>query len=337
MQSVVKKLKKKYWNILRLKDLIVDFQYDFVKFKAYSSTFGLDSGGKLEGKIIAHYHVIEKGFSFKNTKLGFAKPVVLDLISLLKSYDELDLPEYPKQVLHAVLLVERYISFHKKNDYDVSIIEREFEKISHMLISYKEKQSQGLEHLGTKYIHAKDYKESGLKDFKALMEARVTTRQFKEEVISEELLCQVLDIARHTPTACNRQPVRVHVFNGSKNVRKVLKHQNGNRGFGNQIPGIMVVTFDSSLFEGSFERYQGYIDAGLFSMSLMNALHYQGLGYVALNWCATKSQDINFRADVKGIKEEENIVMMIGFGYPDDTIKSPQSKKRKINEFTTYH
>lgn len=337
MQSVVKKLKKKYWSFLRFKDLVIDFQYDFFKYLKNSSTFGLDSADKLEGKIIAHYHVIEKGFSFKNTKLGFAKPVVLDLISLLKSFDKLDCPEYPEQVLHAVFLVERYIFFHKINDYDVSVIEREFEKIYHMAISCKEKQNQELDNLGTKYIDAKIYKDSGLKDFKTLMEARVTTRQFKDEVISEELLYQVLDIARNTPTACNRQPVRVHVFNGFRNVHKILNHQNGNRGFGNQIPGVIVVTFDTSLYEGSFERYQGYIDAGLFSMSLMNALHYQGLGYVALNWCATKSQDINFRKDIEGIKKEENIVMIIGFGYPDDTIKSPQSKKRSVNEFTTYH
>jgi hypothetical protein len=326
-------LKRKYWNALRLKDMLIDYLYDFKRYKKYSATFGLNSSNKIEGKIIAHYHVIEKGFSFKDTKIGFAKPVVKDLISLLKQYTSYKYSSIPNQINHALDLINRYIIFHKENNYDISDIEIHYEN----LLSCFSARDTNRSDLGTKYLNSFEYKEYGRSDFKRLMEGRLTTRQFKGDHVAEDLITEILDIAKNTPSACNRQPVKVHVFNGLNDVNNILKFQSGNRGFGDKIPALFIVSFDIGLYEGSFERSQGYVDGGLFCMSLMNAIHYCGLGYVALNWCSKRAQDLSLRNNVDGFGCNESIVMLIGFGEPDDTIKSPQSIKRTLDEFVTYH
>lgn len=52
----------------------------------------------------------------------------------------------------------------------------------------------------------------------------------------------------------------------------------GNTGFQQEVPNYLVVTADVSAFYDTFERNQVYVEAGLFSMALVEALHYYGIG-----------------------------------------------------------
>lgn len=51
----------------------------------------------------------------------------------------------------------------------------------------------------------------------------------------------------------------------------------GNTGFDGEVQNYIVVTSDMSAFYDPFERNQVYVDGGIFTMALVEALHYYGI------------------------------------------------------------
>ena len=96
------------------------------------------------------------------------------------------------------------------------------------------------------------------------------------------------------------------------------------------------VTPDQLSFDGFKERNQAYIDGGLFSMSLMYALHHQELGCVPMCWLATNERDDAFRAEA-GIQDNEVIMMLLGVGVPVAEFSAPASQRRLVEDFTFMH
>jgi hypothetical protein len=122
-------LKVIYRKYIHLISLYTNYYYDFKRYQAYSATLGVNTSKKLEGKIIAHYHVLEKGFSFRDIKVGFSQPVVLDLINLLNEYYESSQAVDSPQVSRAMLLIKKYIDYHNDKNVEILKIEKNFEKI----------------------------------------------------------------------------------------------------------------------------------------------------------------------------------------------------------------
>src|SRR3546814_1994141 len=71
-------------------------------------------------------------------------------------------------------------------------------------------------------------------------------------------------------------------------IDRALSLQNGNRGFGHEIPCLLILCTDLSAFDTAGERYQHWIDGGMFSMSLVWALHALGYSSCCLNWSKTQ-------------------------------------------------
>jgi len=70
-------------------------------------------------------------------------------------------------------------------------------------------------------------------------------------------------------------------------------------------------------------------------MSLLNGLHYVGLGAITLNWCVNKKQDLSYRK-FAGIKDCETLLLVIGIGNLPETMKVPKSERREVSEIITY-
>jgi len=100
---------------------------------------------------------------------------------------------------------------------------------------------------------------------------------------------------------------------------EVLELQNGNRGFGHLTNILMVITSNISLFTNN-EKNEPFLNAGLFSMTLLYALHFNMVGACLLNWAVTESNDKKLRELLK-IPENEQIVVLIACGYLPDEFK----------------
>lgn len=98
---------------------------------------------------------------------------------------------------------------------------------------------------------------------------------------------------------------------------------------------VLIPTSDMRYLTGTIERYQAWIDGGLFSMTLLLALHAEGLGAVSLNWCVQNQRDRQLHR-ASGIPEYERVMMLIGCGYPSSNALVPLSKRRPLEEIVRW-
>ena len=134
-----------------------------------------------------------------------------------------------------------------------------------------------------------------------------------------------------TPSVCNRQEWNVYHSNDKKVVKEVLQYQNGNKPFGDKAENLLVITTDLKAFFAGAEHYQHWIDGGLFSMSLMYAFHSLGIASCPLNWSQTPSKDRALRKAMN-LKNNHTVIMMMIFGYPDETNRICSSSRRPAEE-----
>lgn len=171
-------------------------------------------------------------------------------------------------------------------------------------------------------------------DFARFAAARHSIRQYVAGDVPAETVRRAVAAAQFAPSSCNRQTTRVHVWTEPEAVARVLALQSGNRGFGDRLAGAAVVWTDLRNWTEAAERYNGYVDGGMFAMSLVYALHAEGLGTVPLNWSEEPQQDAALRA-LADLPESAQIVVLIGFGQLPDRLRVPHSHRRSLDSCLT--
>jgi nitroreductase len=169
-----------------------------------------------------------------------------------------------------------------------------------------------------------------------LLEGRRSVRAFLPTAVPPDLVRDAVAAASLSPSACNRQPWRVHVYEDRATIDAMLELQNGNRGFGHTIPKLLVIAADSHAFFDASERHEPYIDAGLFTMSLVLSLQARGVASCCLNWCV--SPDHDREAHRRGnIPDRELIVMYLAVGYATPSARTPRSPRREVDSVLMHH
>jgi nitroreductase len=168
-------------------------------------------------------------------------------------------------------------------------------------------------------------------DFEAFVKSRHSVRHFSQEPVDANLIKKAVEMAIFTPSVCNRQAWRVYGI--YDNVLKAisLELQRGNRGFTDQISKVLIVTCDLENFSSVGERNQAWVDGGMFAMSLVYALHAEGLGTCCLNWCKTQQTDVALRRAI-GLPDNEVVIMMLAVGNLPDRFNVALSKRRSLDE-----
>lgn len=184
---------------------------------------------------------------------------------------------------------------------------------------------------GTRDLSKSDVKRGMLADPEAFFCSRASVREYADAFPSEELIKRAVRLAMQSPSACNRQPWSVYYTNEPRTRDTALKFQSGNKGFGQHIPCLMVVAIDQRAFMPGQERYQHWIDGGMFAMSLIYALHSLGLVSCALNWSQSSTNDRAFRKAFR-IADHDSIIMMLGIGFPKADGLACASVRRPIAE-----
>lgn len=278
------------------------------------------------------YHVIEKGLSMPEFRPCFGVPMVKTLIRLLEQgahkFDWCDNMNYQT----AVQVVRAYMDKHHELGIDLtSLYTQEEIEFGKQLPCSGQIQAGVVKHQSESYFAEANSR------FPEFAKSRHSCRVFdREKTVELEKIQQAIESARYTPSVCNRQCWRVHIFREKAKVDELLSLQEGNRGFGHTIPAVLVVTSNLNVFDGCFERNQAYVDGGLFSMSLMYGLHHQELGCVPLCWLAPTERDEKLR-QAAGIDENEVIIMLMGVGVPVDDFSAPASQRRSLEEIAIVH
>ncbi|MEA4918558.1 nitroreductase family protein [Proteiniphilum sp.] len=302
------------------------FIYDFYRFSKYSNNpLNCYERKQLQSKITISYHDLERGLSLKEPRPGFGVKAATELIRLLNFYfDKFGKDDLTDNVID---VLNEWISYNSNNNKCLSI----FEGIRFEL---KEKCNESLTG-GT--VTYRDFKpEIHSFNYSAFVKSRFSLRNFGPERIPDEVIKKSVEISIYSPSACNRQPVKIHVLKNKSDIIELGKLQGGTNGFVESIDKLIIVTADLRTSIYYKERNQHYVDGGVFAMNLLLALHSLGVGAVILNWASDPKTDKQ-TYNLLGIPKRETIVVRIAVGSYPKNFKVPKSLKRKPDEILVWH
>ena len=318
------------FNIACLWWMIADACFDTLRFAKFSGSFRKSdpSRDNLKAWLTFYYHRIEKGLALPAPRKRFgASWIVPGFLPMLERYGS-------RYGVDGVVgscrkTLEAYLEFHADPDDEFLPIA---DAVNRTLASIAGTES-GVGG-GTRSIEADSIKAEWAKDFGRLARARHSVRNFSAELVDKSLVEQAVSIARHAPSVCNRQAWHVYALTSKERIRQALKYQNGNDGF-SAIPCLLLVTGDVSAMLWYYERNQIWIDGGLFSMSLVYALHSLGLGTCCLNLCLPYTVEKQL-SSFYGMRPSERAVMMIAVGHLPGKLKVAYSQRKDCAEVLSW-
>ncbi len=304
--------------------LIANATYDFQRFKRWSSATTRSSARlNLRALIAMNTHNIEKGLSLKEPRAGFGLDRIRTLMGDVREYKQLygadDVCEVATNVLGA------YQRFNQERGSNVPEVD---EFISEMGREERDAHLDG----GTLEITCEEIHRAAKADMRSFFASRFSVRQFDaDRNVDMSLIEEAIAMAQKSPSVCNRQSCRVWVLQEPADVIGALEIQMGASGFADQVNKVLIVTSELAHFVNVGERYQGWIDGGMFSMSLVYALHSLGLGTCCLNWSKRREVDQKMKRFV-GIGDSETIIMLIAVGHLPATLRVAQSVRKKLSD-----
>ena len=276
-------------------------------------------------------HRIEKGLIIKNRRpifaLGYIKPTVdnfVELMSnklLLEKYED-DL-NWAKQVLNKYFSVVEINDFLKKlklsfdnvvtNSSDIcsNLLPYEFDEISNMpLINFEQ--------------------------FQSLVKRRRSVRIYKNKTVNNSIIEKALELAKYSPSPCNRYSVRYHCVSDRVLITKLGTTVGGAKSFIDNVPLLIAITSIGSAFQGLYDRHATYIDASLSLMTFIYSLETMGLSTCVINWPKVPKNDRLAKKYID-LVESENIIMLLSVGYAHEKGMIPYSQKMNNKNLIKYY
>lgn len=265
------------------------------------------------------YHSIEKGLAFRQRRAGSGWAAIDRFIEHIKQHGG-------ARTHHERIGCEVALKFLDSEPSATPRSER-----ARQLLSQYATDSRG----GAVLIGLTDLQKGQLDDPERFFLSRRSVRDFSPSKVERDTVMRALDMAANTPRVCNRQSWFTYHIDDRALIDKALTFQTGNKGFGHEVPYLMIVTTDLRAFDNANERNQHFIDGGMYSMAIVLALHSLGLQTCCLNWSKLVRDDRAIRKHLP-IKPEHTIMMMLAVGYANETLKVCCSPQMPREEYTTF-
>ena len=266
-----------------------------------------------EAQIIKMYHSIEKGLSYKDFRAGFGRQNVEELISALESYAAL----YDAETSFYKTALSTLYEYVAKNEACGFFDEELKRKIEKLPGTRNEKG-------GTIKICHKEVNE--FTSYEQFVLSRHSIREFSSLPVDLTIVNESISLAQHTPSACNRQGWKTRIVVNKDVIKTILANQNGNRGFGENIDKLLIVTSDIRYFARGREANQVFIDGGMYAMNILHALHSKNIATIPLSASLRVDQEKAVRDCIK-MDEAEVLIMFIGIGnYPEETLTTKSER-----------
>lgn len=284
---------------------------------------------KVKRDLALAYHIVEKGLTMPEARLGFGKEVVLSLMASIQKYQNLKLPIQDIEFVQSVSVLKEYLEFHCEKNFKLD------DELNKKLVALAD-QFKNIEGLPQIKTGRDDYFRDKNKAFDHFCRSRYSVRNYTNQEIPLPLLYDCIDLAQRSPSFCNRQPTRVHIVKSKEQMKAILNIQNGNRGFGHLAETLLLISSVVSTTKDIHERFENHLNGGLFSMTLLNALHFNKIGACPLNWSVSDDKDIKLRELIE-IPENEVVLMFISCGYLPDEFSIASSPRKSAKEISVAH
>jgi nitroreductase len=315
-----------------LKTRFINFKRDIVEDWKYINwdRKGVDYW-KLSSELIFYYHKLEKGLCLPpENRRWFGLQPAEKTLELLNEWDKFNLPKTAPVYQAACGVLSAYCQFTKNissNDPAAKLIVAKLER-------YLQQVSFDSQFITP--ILPDITPDSSFDILQQLSQSRRSTRNFSNKVVDLELISKAAHVAQLSPSACNRQPWKLHIYDKREDIDNMLALQNGNRGFGHKVPLLGVMCCDLGSFFDSTERYEPHLDGGLFLMTFILALQSQGIASCCLNWCVNPDRDIAAHR-VGNIASNERILTFLAIGYSEEATLVPLSARRPLTDVLIKH
>lgn len=291
----------------------------------YIKHSNLDSSSNTKNKLlstmIASYHIVEKGLSMPNRRLGFGKDALLLLITKVKKY----IDKYgcnDEQLYYALAIIKEYDVLHKTNNFK---LDQNLQlAIDQILENFDVKPAKQI------ILTREEFFSKVEDNFESFSYSRHSTRHFDGDV-SLEVIKEALQLAQNAPSACNKQPMISYIVSDNDKIQKILELQQGNRGYGHLIKKVIVITTKFCGCTRFSDRFYPFVDAGIYTMNVLYSLHYKKIGAIPLIWLSSVNRD-NILKGLLDASEEEIPCIIIGIGRVADNVICPLSPRKKLEE-----
>lgn len=302
------------------------FYYDFLRYIKYAGLYPSKDIAVIKRDLAFHVHCIEKGLTMPNFRFGFGFNKITKLVDTMLSYKSVS-TETSTEYDSAINVLKEYVYVHQQVDFSLPVdIKTAIDKVLCNQLSQFSKQP---------VYSSNTFFSDVEKPFPIFSSSRHSVRNLIGAA-DVSRICAAVDLARNTPTACNRQFIRVHFVNNKIITQKILQFQSGSAGFGHTAEQCILITGDLRYMAWAGERNEIFLNAGIFCMNLSYALHYNKVAHCILNWQVHPGDSEKVRSLLNIGEEEEIAVMMICGKTPSD-FKAPQSCRLPLTDILTIH
>lgn len=275
----------------------------------------------LRGDIIKNYHRLEKALASPTFIPGRGIRAASDLLIALSKYNSRGLDPKETQVAVAVSVLEQFLFLQESSNSKINDLNTKLKKIKK---DFELTFSHSTKRIGGVMKTSDRFNSSTGSEFENLCIKRHSVRYFSKEKVDLSLIVKAVEIAQRTPSVCNRQGWHVfcitnnHVLSIFRKIHKGFAIEDQN------LTTLLLVCFTKSTFSFPEERNQGFVDGGLFSMSLLYALTDLGFATCPLNSNISYDSEKKLR-QAMNLSKEYGLVMFIAVGHHKDKNISPIS------------
>lgn len=272
--------------------------------------------------LIANYHVIEKCLAMPNFEAGHGKERVQLVCADLLTYRKLGFDCNHVQYKCAVQAILEYDAVHKKSNY---ALPASLQQLIDCVLSENPIKSHE-----QKQVNKEEFFANSDASFELFAKSRHSCRAYSSMDIPIEEISACVDLARTTPTACNRQPNKTYVVTQPELIKKIIQLQGGGRGFAENANKLLIITSKTTVFSYN-EILETMKSGGMYAMNLLYALHHHKIGVCPLLWGEDIKKDKQLRKWIN-IPDNEEIIIVYACGYPLDTFKYVRSERNTLEE-----
>ena len=161
-------------------------------------------------------------------------------------------------------------------------------------------------------------------DFEKVINERFSTRSFKSDVVSDELITKILEAGRIAPTAKNKQPQKIYVVKSSDGLNKIDQVSPCRY----NAPVVLLICSDKSIAwrSGDYSTYE--MDATIVATHMI--LEATNIG---LNSVWVEMFDKKKTKELFNLEENVEPICLIPIGYKEDgVVPSPMHSSKKSLE-----
>lgn len=284
---------------------------------------------KLSYQLIFYYHKIEKGLCLPGKPRFFGLDAIDHVVRLMDLWNDSGFP-HDAVYRAAQATLHAYRLRLEKTPPPDAVRDNLYARLDRLLSDF---QPQEIERTPIAHRPVDPATYGLLRD---LAFQRRSVRNFDGRPVDREQVQRAIEIGMLSPSACNRQPWKIHLFDQRDKIDALLKLQNGNTGFGGTVPLLALIAVDSEAFFDESERIEPALDGGLFLMSFILALNSQGVASCCLNWCVPPATDKAMRA-IARLPGNQRVLTYLAIGHASPDAIVPLSGRRPLAEVMAFH